>query len=73
MRSQDKQMADAFIYFIIDTTCVNAFVAFGMQNPNWNNYRGSNRLDKRRLFLLELGETLFTDVMKTVRCQAVHK
>jgi Transposase IS4 len=45
-------------YFIIDTACVNAFVAFGMQNPNWNNHWGSNRLDKRRLFLLELGETL---------------
>ena len=48
-------------YFIIDTAYVNAFVAFGMQNPDWNNHRGSNRLDKRRLFLLELGETLTTE------------
>jgi hypothetical protein len=51
-------------YFIVDTACVNALVAFKMQNPDWNNHHASTRLDKRRFFLLELGEALVADNVK---------
>jgi hypothetical protein len=39
-------------YFIVDTACVNALVAFKMQNPDWNNHHASTRLDKRRFFFV---------------------
>jgi len=44
--------------FLLDTAGVNAFVAFNITNPDWKNHSGSRRLDKRRLFLLDVCEGL---------------
>jgi hypothetical protein len=45
-------------YFLIDATCLNAFVIWNMKNPTWKDQKGSKRLDKRRLFLTEVAHSL---------------
>ena len=43
-------------YFLIDATCVNAFVLWNMLWPTRKNEVASARLDKQRLFLLEAAD-----------------
>jgi len=45
-------------YFLVDTGCLNGFVVFTHKNPTWRNHKSANRLDKRRLFLIDVGEQL---------------
>ena len=43
-------------FFIIDAACLNAFVLWTIKNPQWKDHNRSTRLDKRRLFLLEVAD-----------------
>jgi hypothetical protein len=49
---------------ILDTAGVNSFVAFSLMHPEWKNHIGSTRRDKRRFFLLEVGESLVDEHMQ---------
>ena len=44
--------------FILDTACLNGFVAFNLVHPTWNDSGSFRRLDKRCLFLIDVGESL---------------
>ena len=49
---------------ILDTVGVNSFVAFSLMHPEWKNHSGSTRRDKRKFFLLEVGESLVDEHMR---------
>jgi len=53
-----KRWPMRLFYFLLDAAGVNGLVAFTMTNPHWKNHSGSTRMDKRRLFLIEVGEAL---------------
>ena len=52
-------------YFLMDTAGVNSFVTFSLMHPEWKNHIGSTRRDKRRFFLLEVGESLVDEHIYT--------
>jgi hypothetical protein len=61
------------LYFVLDAACLNASVAFKMQNPGWNNFSGSARLDKRRWFLLGISERFEILVENNIQRRASNR
>jgi hypothetical protein len=43
-------------FFIVDAACLNSFVVWNLKNPQWKDHQCSRRLDKRRLFLVEVAD-----------------
>ena len=51
---QTRRWPMRLFFFIVDASCLNAFVLWNLKNPQWKDHQCSRRLDKRRLFLLEV-------------------
>ena len=54
VQRKTKRWPLACFYNLLNLTCINAFVIFMNSFPNWNR----SKLNRRRLFLLELGMSL---------------
>lgn len=52
-------------YFLVDASCMNAYVCWTLIQPTWNDRPNCRRLDKRRLFLLDASHALIKPLQQS--------
>jgi len=62
-------------YFMVDAAAFNAYVIWKLQNPTWRDHAHSVCLDKRRVFLLEVGHELIRPLIthRSVTADICHQ
>ena len=62
-------------YFLVDAAAFNAYVIWTLQNPTWRDHAHSVRLDKRRVFLMEVGHELIRPLIthRSVTADICHQ